>query len=229
MIARDCLRRQNVLPIFQIPSRKYSINYEKVNNSIYNNVIKPKRIVLAITGATGTQIGVRLLEILKELGVETHLVMSKWGIATLKYETDYQVDYVTSLATKTYSARDVTAPISSGSFVHDGMIVAPCSMKSLSAIRTGFTEDLIVRAADVSLKERRKLLLVARETPLSDIHLDNMLYLLRMGVTIFPPVPAFYTKPKTIDDIVEQTCGRILDNFGINIDTFERWDGINHR
>lgn len=229
MIARDCLRRQNVLPIFQIPSRKYSINYEKVNNSIYNNVIKPKRIVLAITGATGTQIGVRLLEILKELGVETHLVMSKWGIATLKYETDYQVDYVTSLATKTYSARDVTAPISSGSFVHDGMIVAPCSMKSLSAIRTGFTEDLIVRAADVSLKERRKLLLVARETPLSDIHLDNMLYLLRMGVTIFPPVPAFYTKPKTIDDIVEQTCGRILDNFGINIDTFERWDGISHR
>lgn len=229
MIARDCLRRRNVLPIFQIPSRKYSINYEKVNNSIYNNVIKPKRIVLAITGATGTQIGVRLLEILKELGVETHLVMSKWGIATLKYETDYQVDYVTSLATKTYSARDVTAPISSGSFVHDGMIVAPCSMKSLSAIRTGFTEDLIVRAADVSLKERRKLLLVARETPLSDIHLDNMLYLLRMGVTIFPPVPAFYTKPKTIDDIVEQTCGRILDNFGINIDTFERWDGINHR
>lgn len=229
MIARDCLRRRNVLPIFQIPSKKYSINYEKVNNSIYNNVIKPKRIVLAITGATGTQIGVRLLEILKELGVETHLVMSKWGIATLKYETDYQVDYVTSLATKTYSARDVTAPISSGSFVHDGMIVAPCSMKSLSAIRTGFTEDLIVRAADVSLKERRKLLLVARETPLSDIHLDNMLYLLRMGVTIFPPVPAFYTKPKTIDDIVEQTCGRILDNFGINIDTFERWDGINHR
>lgn len=192
-------------------------------------MIKPKRIVLAITGATGTQIGVRLLEILKELGVETHLVMSKWGIATLKYETDYQVDYVTSLATKTYSARDVTAPISSGSFVHDGMIVAPCSMKSLSAIRTGFTEDLIVRAADVSLKERRKLLLVARETPLSDIHLDNMLYLLRMGVTIFPPVPAFYTKPKTIDDIVEQTCGRILDNFGINIDTFERWDGISHR
>ncbi|KAL1571136.1 phenylacrylic acid decarboxylase [Candida albicans P57072] len=229
MIARDCLRRSNVLPIFQIPLRKYSINYEKVNNSIYNNVIKPKRIVLAITGATGTQIGVRLLEILKELGVETHLVMSKWGIATLKYETDYQVDYVTSLATKTYSARDVTAPISSGSFVHDGMIVAPCSMKSLSAIRTGFTEDLIVRAADVSLKERRKLLLVARETPLSDIHLDNMLYLSRMGVTIFPPVPAFYTKPKTIDDIVEQTCGRILDNFGINIDTFERWDGINHR
>lgn len=229
MIARVCLRRLNVLPIFQIPSRKYSINYEKVNNSIYNNVIKPKRIVLAITGATGTQIGVRLLEILKELGVETHLVMSKWGIAILKYETDYQVDYVTSLATKTYSARDVTAPISSGSFVHDGMIVAPCSMKSLSAIRTGFTEDLIVRAADVSLKERRKLLLVARETPLSDIHLDNMLYLLRMGVTIFLPVPAFYTKPKTIDDIVEQTCGRILDNFGINIDTFERWDGINHR
>lgn len=229
MIARVCLKRPNALPIFLISSRKYSIDYEKVNNSVYNNVIIPKRIVLAITGATGTQIGVRLLEILKELGVETHLVMSKWGIATLKYETDYQVDYVTSLATKTYSARDVTAPISSGSFVHDGMIVAPCSMKSLSAIRTGFTEDLIVRAADVSLKERRKLLLVARETPLSDIHLDNMLYLLRMGVIIFPPVPAFYTKPKTVDDIIEQTCGRILDNFGINIDTFERWDGINHK
>lgn len=204
------------------------INYENVNNNIYKNVTnRPKRIVVAITGATGIAIGIRVLELLKMANVETHLIMSKWGISTMKYETDYKYEDVVKLATYSYAAKDVTAPISSGSFIHDGMIVVPCSMKSLAAIRIGYTEDLIVRAADVALKERRKVLLVTRETPLSDIHLDNMLYLSKMGVTIFPPVPAFYTRPATIEDVIEQTSGRILDCFGIDTQSFPRWNGMN--
>lgn len=205
-------------------------NYEQVSNDIYqkheNYPSRPKRIVVAITGATGIAIGVRILQLLKQCNIETHLVMSKWGMATMKYETDYTMDDVIPLASKVYTSRDVSAPISSGSFQHDGMIVVPCSMKTLAGIRIGFTEDLIVRAADVTLKERRKLLLVTRETPLSDIHLDNMSYLSKMGTIIFPPVPAFYTRPRTIEDIIEQTSGRILDCFGIDTNNFPRWEGI---
>lgn len=186
----------------------------------------PKRIVVAITGATGVAIGVRILQMLKDLGVETHVVISKWGTATMKYETDYELEDIVALASHVYACKDVSAPISLGLFQTDGMIVVPCSMKTLAAIRIGYTDDLIIRAADVTLKERRKLLLVTRETPLSDIHLENMLSLSRMGTIIFPPVPAFYTRPQTIDDIVEQTLGRILDCFGINVDSFPRWDGI---
>lgn len=185
-----------------------------------------KRIVVGITGATGVAIGVRVLEHLKEAGVETHLIVSKWGHATMKYETDYTLNDLTALAHKTYSSRDVSAAISSGLFHTDGMIVVPCSMKTLSAIRIGFTEDLIVRAADVTLKERRKLLLVTRETPLSDIHLENMLKLSQMGTVIFPPVPAFYTRPQSVGDIIEQSAGRILDCFGIHVGTFPRWTGM---
>ncbi|CAI4059588.1 hypothetical protein SKDZ_04G7220 [Saccharomyces kudriavzevii ZP591] len=187
---------------------------------------RPKRIVVAITGATGVALGIKLLQILKELSVETHLIISKWGAATMKYETDWEPHDVAALASKTYSVRDVSACISSGSFQHDGMIVAPCSMKTLAAIRIGFTEDLITRAADVSIKENRKLLLVTRETPLSAIHLENMLFLRRTGVIIFPPVPAYYTKPKSMNDLLEQSAGRILDCFGIHADTFPRWEGI---
>jgi len=144
----------------------------------------------------------------------------------MKYETEYNMEDVMALASNVYTVRDVSAPISSGSFQHDGMIVVPCSMKTLAGIRMGFTEDLIVRAADVTLKERRKLLLVTRETPLSDIHLDNMLYLSKMGTIIFPPVPAFYTKPRTVEDIIEQSSGRILDCFGIDTNNFPRWEGV---
>lgn len=207
-------------------------DYEQASNDIYQNQptglyhTRPKRIVVAITGATGIAIGVRVLELLKQCKIETHLVMSKWGMATMKYETDYNMEDIMALASKVYTARDVSAPISSGSFQHDGMIVVPCSMKTLAGIRMGFTEDLIVRAADVTLKERRKLLLVTRETPLSDIHIDNMLYLSRMGTIIFPPVPAFYTKPRTVEDIIEQSSGRILDCFGIDTNTFPRWEGV---
>ncbi|SJM88902.1 related to 3-octaprenyl-4-hydroxybenzoate carboxy-lyase [Zygosaccharomyces bailii] len=171
-------------------------------------------------------IGVRILQILKQLNVETHVIISKWGAATMKYETDFTMRDLQSYATHVYPSKNVAAAISSGSFLHDGMIVAPCSMKTLAGIRAGYTEDLIVRAADVTLKEKRRLLLVPRETPLSEVHLDNMLSLAKMGATIFPPVPAFYTKPESVDDIIEQSCGRILDCFGIHINTFNRWNGF---
>ncbi|KAJ1325998.1 flavin prenyltransferase [Microdochium nivale] len=187
---------------------------------------RPMRIVVGITGATGTVFAIRLLQILRDLGVETHLIMSRWAMATGKYETPLREADILALATHSYAPRDQSAPIASGSFVHDGMMIVPCSMKTLAAIRAGLCDDLISRAADVSLKENRKLLLAVRETPLSDIHLDNMLALRRAGAVIFPPVPAFYTAPKTIEDIVDQSVGRMLDNFGLHTEGFKRWDGF---
>ncbi|KAK8255049.1 phenylacrylic acid decarboxylase [Phyllosticta capitalensis] len=185
-----------------------------------------KRIVVGVTGATGTVYAIRLLEILREIGVETHLVMSKWALATMKYETDKSWEEVQSLATKSYALRDMAAPPSSGSFLHDGMIVVPCSMKTLAAIRTGYCDDLVSRSADVCLKERRRLVLAVRETPLSAIHLDNMAFLERAGATIFPPVPAWYTRPKSLQDLIDQSVGRMLDCFGIHLDNFERWESF---
>ncbi|KXT13475.1 hypothetical protein AC579_8643 [Pseudocercospora musae] len=187
---------------------------------------RPHRLVVGITGATGTIYAIRLLEILKQLNIETHLVISKWGLATLKYETPHSPEKISSLATATYSPRDVSAAPASGSFQHDGMMIVPCSMKTLAAIRCGLGDDLISRAADVSLKEGRKLMLVVRETPLNDIHLENMLAVRRSGAIIFPPVPAFYTQPKTLDDLVEQSVGRMLDLMGIHTDAFPRWTGF---
>ncbi|RJE25974.1 Phenylacrylic acid decarboxylase [Aspergillus sclerotialis] len=196
----------------------------KISSQSSNN--RTKRIVIGVTGATGTIFAVRLLEQLRQLNIETHLVMSKWASVTLKYETDIKDAQIRDLATFNYATRDLSAPISSGSFLHDGMIIVPCSMKTLAAVRTGFCDDLISRAADVSIKEGRKLMMVVRETPLSDIHLDNMLALKRSGATIFPPVPAFYTRPITIDDLINQSVGRMLDSFGIHTDDFERWNGL---
>lgn len=188
---------------------------------------RKKRIVVGITGATGTPYAIRLLQLLRELDVETHLVMSKWALATLKYEVpDWTEMGIRSLATASYTARDMSAPIASGSFQHDGMVIVPCSMKTLAAVRAGFGDDLIARSADVTLKEERKLLLVVRETPLSEIHLGNMLAMRRAGATIFPPVPAFYTRPKTLDDVIDQGVGRMLDSLGFHVDGFERWDGF---
>jgi 4-hydroxy-3-polyprenylbenzoate decarboxylase len=183
------------------------------------------RIVIGITGATGSVFGVRALQVLKDAGVETHLVLSKWGARTLLHETPHTVDYVKSLATCSYSDSDQGAPVSSGSFLTDGMIVAPCSVRTLAAIAQGHGDNLVHRAADVILKERRKLVLLVRETPLSDIHLENMLKLSRMGVVIAPPVPAFYTNPQTLDDIVNHVVMRALDAFGIHVDAARRWDG----
>ncbi|RYP14188.1 hypothetical protein DL765_006549 [Monosporascus sp. GIB2] len=197
-----------------------------VDVSAKNHHRRPRRIVIGITGATGTVFAIRLLLVLRELGVETHLVMSRWAMATAKYETPLAEAEIMGLASCVYTVKDMSAPIASGSFVHDGMMVVPCSMKTLAAIRTGFCDDLISRAADVSLKEGRRLLLAVRETPLSDIHLDNMLFLRRAGAIIFPPVPAFYIGPQTLDDVVMQSVGRMLDSFGIHTDKFSRWNGF---
>jgi len=183
------------------------------------------KLIVGLTGATGSIYGVRLLERLRELDVETHLVISRWGARTLTHETPYSREHIESLATVTYPPGDMGAAISSGSFKTDGMIVAPCSAKTLAAIAHGFGDNLIHRAADVILKERRTLLLAVREAPLSEIHLENMLKLSRMGVVILPPVPAFYNHPRTIDDVVDHTVARMLDVFGLEVSGAVRWAG----
>lgn len=185
-----------------------------------------ERLIVGITGATGTIFGVRLLEVLRGSGVETHLVMSNWAARTLAHETAHTVEEVRRLATETYQIGDQGAAISSGSFLTRGMIVAPCSMRTLAAIATGQGDNLLHRAADVTLKERRKLVLLARESPFSDIHLENMLKLSRMGVSIVPPVPAFYNRPQTIDDIINHVVQRALDQLGVHLDVAARWDGV---
>jgi 4-hydroxy-3-polyprenylbenzoate decarboxylase len=187
--------------------------------------IPPRRLIVGITGASGTIYGIRLLERLRALDVETHLVLSRWGARTLVHETRYTVEDVQRLAAVSYASTDQGAAISSGSFVTMGMIVLPCSMKTLGAIAHGIGESLVPRAADVVLKERRRLVLGVREAPFHDIHLENMLRLSRMGVIISPPVPAFYNHPKTIDDIVDHTVTRMLDLFGLHGDDTPRWNG----
>lgn len=183
------------------------------------------RLVIAMTGATGAALGIRLLETLHQLEVETHLVLSDWARATIKIETDSSVAEVRELASHTYSARDLAAAISSGSFHTDGMVVCPCSMKTLSAIRIGYSDNLITRAADVTLKERRKLVLVAREAPLSEIHLDNMAYLARAGAVIFPPTVAYYSRPVSVEEMTDHVVGRIIDQLGIEHSLIRRWTG----
>jgi 4-hydroxy-3-polyprenylbenzoate decarboxylase len=183
------------------------------------------RLIVALSGATGSIYGVRLLECLRDAGVETHLVISRWGVRTLLHETSYSKEQVEALATVAYAPADMGAAISSGSFRTDGMIVAPCSAKTLAAIAHGVGENLIHRAADVILKERRKLVLAVREAPLSDIHLENMLKLSRMGAIVMPPMPAFYTRPRTLDDVVNHTVARLLDQFGLEAPGLARWTG----
>jgi 4-hydroxy-3-polyprenylbenzoate decarboxylase len=183
-------------------------------------------LIVALTGASGSILCVRLLEALQGTEVRTHLVMSKWGIQTLKYETGLTAAAVRRLADKHYPDSDLGAAISSGSFPTIGMVVVPCSAKSLGSIAHGHGSGLIQRAADVVLKERRKLVLAVREMPLSDIHLENMLKLSRMGAVICPPMPAFYNLPKTIDDMIDQTVLRIIDQFGIHLPSAARWTGM---
>lgn len=189
------------------------------------NEAKPTRLIVGITGATGTIFGVRLLQMLHGSGVETHMVMSKWGARTLIHETDYAVEQVQDMATHSYPLGDQGAAISSGSFITLGMVIVPCSMRTLAAIANGMADNLIHRAADVILKERRKLVLVVRESPLNDIHLENMLKLSRMGVVILPPVPAFYNHPQNLDDMISHVTMRILDQFDIHLEVMNRWDG----
>ncbi len=184
-----------------------------------------RRLIVAITGASGTIFGVRLLEMLQGTGIETHLVMSRWAARTLVHETSFTPAQVHALATVVHPVTDQGAAISSGSFLSMGMVVVPCSMRTLAAIAHGLGDNLIHRAADVVLKERRTLVLAVREAPLSAIHLENMLTLSRMGVVICPPVPAFYTRPQTIDEIVNYTAARLLDQVGIHLDV-SRWAGV---
>ncbi|MGO4889880.1 UbiX family flavin prenyltransferase [Anaerobacillus sp. MEB173] len=186
---------------------------------------KLKKIVVGISGASGAIYGIRTLEVLKELGIESHAIISNAAVQTIHYETSYKVEDVLKLATRTYDQRDIGAAISSGSFKVDGMIVAPCSIKTLSAVANSYNDELITRAADVQLKERRKLILIVRETPFNLSHLQHMTLITQMGGVILPPVPSFYHKPKTIDDIVNQTVGKALDQFGIDANLFERWTG----
>ena len=189
------------------------------------NEAKPTRLIVGITGATGTIFGVRLLQMLHGSGVETHMVMSKWAARTLIHETQHTVEEVQAFASHNYQLGDQGAAISSGSFLTLGMVVVPCSMRTLAAIANGMADNLIHRAADVILKERRKLVLVVRESPLHDIHLENMLKLSRMGVVILPPVPAFYNHPQNLDDMINHVTMRVLDQFDIHLDVMNRWDG----
>ena len=181
------------------------------------------KLVIGITGSTGVIYGVRLLEVLKEKNIQTHLIFTEWAKKCLAMETNITVDEVKSLATTVSDESNMAASISSGTHKMDGMIVIPCTMKTLSSIAVGYDETLVARAAGVTLKESRKLVLVTRETPLTAINLENMLKLARLGVVILPPVPGFYTKPKTIDEIVNHTVGKCLDQFNIEHDLYKRW------
>jgi len=183
-----------------------------------------RRLIVGISGATGSIYGIRILEVLAKIAdVETHLVLTKAAKMTLQVETPYSVKQVEDLADVVHDVNNVGASISSGSFRTEGMVIAPCSMKSLGGIAYSIGGDLLVRAADVILKERKKLVLVVRETPLHLGHLESMAHLTRLGAVIFPPVPAFYHRPKTLDDVINQTVTRILDQFGIDVNLFERW------
>ena len=185
-----------------------------------------KRIIVGITGATGASIGFRVIEVLNQLGIETHVIVSRWGLQTLAQEMDLCLDDIRACAHTMYPSGDMGAKISSGSFHVDGMFIVPCSMRSLAAISSGLGDNLIHRAADVALKERRKLVLVPRETPLSTIHLEHMLKLTRMGVVMMPPNPAYYAHPSSLKDIIDQFVGRMLDQMGINSPQVERWGGL---
>lgn len=188
---------------------------------------KTLKVIVAITGATGSILGIRILEILKNIKeVETHLILSKWGIKTIESETNYTIEEVELLADYTYDTANLGARISSGSFQVDAMIIAPCSMKTLASIRMGFADNLVSRAADVILKERKKLILLTRETPLNTIHLENMLALSRMGTIMLPPMPAFYNHPRTIDDLVNHIAYRTVDQLGIILPDLKRWNGL---
>lgn len=184
------------------------------------------RLVVAVTGATGSIYAVKLLEALKANEVDVHLIVSHWAEKTLQLEMGLTVEDIQKMSGSRYEEDDLAAPVSSGSFQHDGMVIIPCSMKTLAAIAHGFDENLIVRAADVTMKERRRLILVPRETPLNAVHLNNMLTLCQLGALIMPPMPAFYYHPKSIDDIVNHLVGRILDHLGQEQQLVPRWEGI---
>jgi flavin prenyltransferase len=186
----------------------------------------PKRVIVGITGATGTIYGVRMLELLRTVGIETHLVVSSAGEMTRAYETKLSKEDLRALADVAYDIHDVGAALSSGSFKTLGMVIAPCSMGTLAEIATGTASSLLTRAADVCLKERRRLVLMARETPLHLTHLRNMVAATEMGAIVCPPVPAFYAKPQTLQEMVDHTVGRVLDLFDLDAPVVKRWGGL---
>ena len=183
------------------------------------------KLVVGISGATGAIYGIRILEVLHNLKVETHLVISDAGKRTIELETDYNIKAIENMASEVHNIRNIGASISSGSFKIDGMIIAPCSMKSLSAIANSYNENLLVRSADVTLKERRKLILMVRETPFHLGHLELMMRVAKIGGVILPPMPAYYNFPKTMDEIINQTVGKVLDQFHLEHNLFDRWEG----
>lgn len=184
-------------------------------------------LIVGITGATGAIYGIRLLEVLSKVeAVETHVIVSKSAEETIKFETDYTLSDVRALANFAYDIDDIGACLSSGSFRRDGMIIAPCTIKTMSALANSYAENLILRAGDVTLKERKPLVLVVREAPLHLGHLRSMVQLTEMGAIIFPPVPSFYNKPKAVDDIINSTVGRVLDLFNIEHNLSNRWSGL---
>jgi 4-hydroxy-3-polyprenylbenzoate decarboxylase len=182
-----------------------------------------KRIVVGISGASGVIYGVRLLEVLRDVGCETHLIISKAGMLNINIETDYTIEQISSMAHTVYDPSDMAAAVASGSFLTHAMVVAPCTIKTLSGIANSFSENLLIRAADVTLKEKRKLVLLVRETPLHIGHLRLMMQAAEMGAHILPPIPSFYHQPKTIGDIIDQTIGKLLDFLGIEHRLFMRW------
>lgn len=179
-------------------------------------------ILIAITGATGIKIAVKLLEFLNEKKIHTELIISKAAEIVIDKEADYNLSEIRKLSTKCYDVQDLAAPPASGSYKIEAMVIAPCTMKTLAAIANGYADNLITRAADVTIKEKRKLVLIVRESPLSAIHLENMLKLARLGVIIAPPVPSYYIKPKSVEELVNHTVGRILDQIDIN-SGIKRW------
>jgi 4-hydroxy-3-polyprenylbenzoate decarboxylase len=202
------------------------VPHTRAGGRLSGSAATPRRIIVAITGASGAAYGIRALQVLRALpGVESHLVVTKAGRATIGYETGISLSEVRALADEVHSDNDLGAAISSGSFPTGGMLVAPCSIKTLSGIANGYDETLVVRAAGVVLKERRRLVLLLRETPLHGGHLRLMTEVTAAGGVVMPPVPAFYTRPTTPDDIVDHTVGRALDLLGIRSDTIRRWNG----
>lgn len=182
------------------------------------------RVIVAISGATGVIYGIKLLEALQDNKLyEIHLLISPWAERIIKSETNFSVKQVKNYASYYYEINDFNAPIASGSFKTDGMVIIPCSMKTLSAIAHGYADNLITRSADVIIKEKRKLILIPRETPLSTIHLENMVKLARLGIVILPPIPAFYYKPKSLIEIIDHLTSKILDNLGIENHLYKRW------
>ena len=191
-----------------------------------NREVLKKRIIVGISGASGVIYGIRLLDVLKQMRVETHLILTPAAKVTIVAETDYSSDSVERLATRSYRFSDISASISSGSFPMDAMVIIPCSMHTLGALASGIADNLLVRAGEVTLKERRPLILVPRETPLTLIHMENLLKVGRAGAIVVPAMPAFYQRPKELDDVIDHLVGKVLDLLGLEHNLFRRWTGL---